>query len=714
MIYLFDKKQEIVGMLDKADMLEAKLDLKINTAAKFDLSLPPNKAFGNNVRYVGVPHPLDENKYLMLRLMSVKDSSDKVEYSWYELAYQELGSYSYIKDRRFASETAENLMKVALGGSPWKLGKCNVNASLHTNFYYLSNLEAINEVVKGLGGEIVFYVSISGNKVTGRYMDYVTAQGVDTSKVFVHGSNLLNVERTGDNSSIYTAILPRGKGEQVSEGHDDTPDGYGRRITIEDLDWKKSNNDPLDKPNGDAILVDPLATAEYGHIDGSPRLLIKTYEDIDDKWVLLNTAYRDLMQANHPAYQYSASVTDTDGLSLGDTVLIMHNDRDLSYKTRVFEVEYDLITPENTTLQLGSDLSNNSITQAMTSISSTAQSMSNTLSWTMSHGGNNDTTFGPKAPASPRKGNVWYKQLDNGTTELYYWNGNAWVLSAKTDSQWQKNRAEQSGDHTRFDGPDEPKNAQQGDIWFKEDVNEKNGIAMYSYSGTTWVKFNGMTDANMLQEGRIDASRINVLNLDAGNITAGNLSANFIKGGQIDASQIDVINLNVNSLVGNVSQFIKSNWNGEYQSVSIEWSGMTISTGDMKTSFNNYGINFDYRGRSIGYIGRSTLVGNDNVVGMSFNLDSDGDYFSWSAKDKGNPNGNYPMKMAWYRQGLPNTRAGFVFSDDVNFNNAITIRGSADVSGMLATMAYYKSQGATFVIPTSVGDGRTIGSYVYV
>ena len=717
MIYLFDKRQEIVQMIEKSDLTEGTLDLKINQAAKLSISLPPEKSLDKKVRYLGLEHPLKDGQFLLLRLMNIKDNENSVDYSFYELAYQELGTYTYIQDRRFSSASASELMNVALSGSPWQLGQVNVPGNLQTNFYYISNLEAINTVTQGLGGEVVFYVSITGNKITGRYMDYLYQQGNDTSKVFVHGDNLLTVDRTGDNSSIYTAILPRGKGEQVSDGQGDTPDGYGRRINIQDVVWSKNNGDPLDKPSGDIILNDPIATSEYGHIDGTQRLLIQTYDNIDDKNELIKAAYRDLMAHNHPAIQYSATIAETGGLGLGDTVLIMHNDRDMSYKTRVFSVSVDLVRPENSSLKLGDDLSSNSLTSTIASISSNAESVSNGLAWTFSNGGHNDTTYSQVAPNNPRQGNVWYKSLPNGDTEMYYYDGSAWVLSAQTDSQWKKNSAELNGDHTVFRGTDTPINPVQGDTWYKPDVDEKYGISMYSYSGSQWIKWNGLSDANRIQNGMIDASRVNVLNLDANNISTGHLSANFIKGGQIDASQIDVINLNVNSLVGNVSQFIQSNWNGKYQSTSIDNSGMKINSGSLITTFNQSGINFNRNAQSVGgiVISYNTGINSNNYQGISFFLDADGEDMSWSARNYGDHNGAFYSKLTWYRKETApsGNHAGFNFNDDVVINRDLII-GDMSVRDAIFSLAYYKSNGSTLIIPTRIDSGGTVGSYIYL
>ncbi|WP_273750494.1 phage tail spike protein, partial [Leuconostoc mesenteroides] len=430
MIYIFDKTQAIIKVLSNDDFTAAHLNFKINTATTFEFSLPASKALPSGSKYVAIPHPLNDSKFIMLRLTERVDNTETIDYSAYELAYQELATDGYIEDKRPQNQSALNLMKIALDGSNWELNNVNVSGAATTNFYYVDRLSAISKVVDLLGGEIVFYIEIQGNAISGRYMDYLARQGADTSKVFASGSNLLTVERQSDTSGIYTAILPRGKGEEIDNGEADTPDGYGRRINIADVEWKKSAGKPLDKPKGSIVLSDPDATAEWGQINGNARLLLQTYDDIDDVNVLINSAYKTLQSVNHPQIQYSATVADVGGLSLGDTVLIMHGDRDLSYKTRVFEVKYDLLSPYQTELSLGDDLSSNSITSQINNVNAVADTTSSQTQWTINQIGRPSTTFGNTEPANPKVGDVFFKELPDGGTEIYRWNGDIWELLA--------------------------------------------------------------------------------------------------------------------------------------------------------------------------------------------------------------------------------------------------------------------------------------------
>ena len=575
MIYLFDKTQTLTSVIDEhTETLSATLEMKINEASTLDFALPLDDGLSEkmaNVKYIGVPSPNSQDKIVFLRLMTINDETDRVEYMAKELAYQELSSIGYIEDKRPVESDAQTLMNIALDGSGYKLGVVNVPGKVKTNFYYTDHLSAISNIVELLGGEIYFYVSITGSKITGRYIDYVAQQGTNTSKTFADGSNLITVERKRDMSSVYTAILPRGKGEQVSSGEGDTPDGYGRRIDISGVTWSKANGNPLDKKAGDKILVDQDATAEYGNADGTPRLLLKTYDDIEDANVLINKAYMDLMTINKPAVQYSATVANVGDMQLGDTIVIMHSKRSMSYRTRVFHITYDLIDNTKTVAEFGNDLSKDSITNQINSISSNGATISDQVQWNISNGGHNNASYGSQEPANPRKGDVWFKQLPNGNTEEYYFDGTVWVLGAKTDQQWQENQAIAQGTHTTFYGIAVPVGAVKGDVWFKNDNNAPDGKSMYTYDGTNWIKFDGSADASRLQIGTIDASKINVLNMSASNITTGRLSANFLEGGQIDGNQVNVININAQNLVGRNAEFFRANFEDTYgNSVTID------------------------------------------------------------------------------------------------------------------------------------------------
>lgn len=440
MIYTFDKNQNLIGTYDeKEELTVANLNLKINKAATLDLEFPANKENVNslkNVVFLAVPYPNNKQKLLFLRVMTRTDKEYTIELMAKEFAYQELATSGYIEDKRFKDANAKTLISGAVQGSGYTVSNVNVSGTAQLNFYYEDYLTAVSDVIEALGGEVIFYVTLSGNKISGRYVDYVIAQGTNTSKTFAYGSNLISVERQSDASEVYTAILPRGKGELVSEGEDDAPDGYGRRINIAEILWKKPTN-PLDKPVGSLVLEDPTATAAFGQLNGTARLLLKTYEDIEDKNELINAAYRDLMQYNHPATQFTASVANIGDSALGDTIVIMHSDRDMSYRTRIFEIDYDLIEINNTVATFGDNLSKNNTSSMLTSVSRAVNNVKETANFAVaSANGIGKDYYGENEPTNPKNGDTWFYTAGDGFGIRQYVDGQ-WVeyVNSKTSEQ---------------------------------------------------------------------------------------------------------------------------------------------------------------------------------------------------------------------------------------------------------------------------------------
>ena len=440
MIYTFDKNQNLIGTYDeKEELTVANLNLKINKAATLDLEFPANKENVDSLKdvvFLAIPYPNNKQKLLFLRVMTRTDKEYTIELMAKEFAYQELATNGYIEDKRFKNANAKTLISGAVQGSGYTVSNVNVSGTAQLNFYYEDYLTAVSDVIEALGGEVIFYVTLSGNKISGRYVDYVIAQGTNTSKTFAYGSNLISVERQSDASEVYTAILPRGKGELVSTGEDDAPDGYGRRINIADILWKKPTN-PLDKPVGSLVLEDPTATNAFGQVNGTARLLLKTYEDIEDKNELINAAYRDLMQYNHPATQFTASVANIGDSALGDTIVIMHSDRDMSYRTRIFEIDYDLIEINNTVATFGDNLSKNNTSSMLTSVSRAVNNVKETANFAVaSANGIGKNYYSETEPANPKNGDTWFYTAGDGFGIRQYIDGQ-WVdyVNSNTSEQ---------------------------------------------------------------------------------------------------------------------------------------------------------------------------------------------------------------------------------------------------------------------------------------
>lgn len=434
-MYLLDKKQRVRRWLKDNDFIEAEMTEEINAANQINFSTPLKDRIADNIYYVAIPTPRSKQKYLLFKLLSERVQNDRIEYQGIEEAYDELKQYGYIKDIRPNDRTAEEMLKMVLEPTRWTLGNVTETSHQSTNLYYITYLEALQKIVGLFNIELTFEVTIDpkSNKITRRQVNIYTEQGQRTGKRFEYGSNLLTVQQEQDSQELITALVGRGKGELVSEGHDDTPDGYGRRITFADVVWTKKDGNPVDKPAGQEYLIDPEATALYGFSDGNPRIGLTIFEDIEDPVELINATWRALQSLKRPKVSFKADVTDVGQLGLGDTVAIIRHDLKIEYFTRVYKVKHNLLNENDNQIELGDDFSGHSITSSLIKVDEIANEARETAGHAaIAANGKNNNYYSNVQPLAPVEGDIWYKDLGNGETDMYQYHNGGWVFIQST------------------------------------------------------------------------------------------------------------------------------------------------------------------------------------------------------------------------------------------------------------------------------------------
>ena len=435
--FLLDKQQNIIGRLSEEYILEATFTEEINTAGELLITLPAKKRLSGNVIHVLITNPSKDHSYLMFKIIKETVKDEEVEYTAVESAYDELTSYGYIQDKR-PTANAQTISEMILKDTRWHVGEIPDTSEAFISFYYLSILDCLKKIVQTFDFEIGFDVLINDaeNQITDRRVNFYIKQGEQTGKRFEYGSNLLSIKQEQDTQNIYTALVGRGKGVQVSGGDDDnTPDGYGRRITFADVEWSKANGDPLDKPKGQEWLEDPDATKQLGFSDGHMRIGLEVFEDVDDPKALLQKTYEALKTAERPQVQFSASVINTGELHLGDRVGITRNDIGIAYETRVFKVQHNLLDETQNKIDLGDNLeqTNNLSYQVSALQSEVTNNTEGIITVTQSANGKNKVYYSSTMPATGSSGDVWYKDLGNGETEMYIYD-NGWQLVISTEN----------------------------------------------------------------------------------------------------------------------------------------------------------------------------------------------------------------------------------------------------------------------------------------
>lgn len=430
-LYQLNKKQDVIGIVS-SDVISATLEEQINTAGS--LKFVVAKKLSAGCQYVLIQRP-GAATYMCFKILTETQEDNQVSYTAVESAYDELGAYSYIKDLRPQNRTAKEMLTQILAQTRYSVGYVADTGTQTTNFYYTTVLASLQSVVNLFNLEITFDVVFDpiDNQVKKRMVNLYQQQGSRTGRRFEYGDKLLSVTCEQSSDTLVTALVGRGSSVQVSEGTDGSPDGYSRKITFADVVWKKSAGNPLDKPAGQEYLEDPSATAVYGFSDGKPRIGFVEFDKIDDKNLLIKATYDKLQELKRPKVSFKASVTDVGSLNLGDTVAIIRHDLKIEYLTRVYKVTHDLLNAQNNTIELGDDFQKASITSTISAVQDTVQSAKDySQSALQSANGKNTNHFGTSQPQFAVEGDLWYKDLGNGETEMYqYQNGN-WELITST------------------------------------------------------------------------------------------------------------------------------------------------------------------------------------------------------------------------------------------------------------------------------------------
>lgn len=430
-LYQLNKKQAVIGIAS-SDILSATFEEQINTAGNLKFTVA--KKLRDDCLYVLFQRP-NATTYMCFKILTETQEDNQVSYTAVESAYDELGAYSYIKDLRPQNRTAKEMLTQILAQTRYSVGYVADTGTQTTNFYYTTVLASLQSVVNLFNLEITFDVVFDpiDNQVKRRMVNLYQQQGARTGRRFEYGDKLLSVTCEQSSDELVTALVGRGSSVQVSEGTDGSPDGYSRKITFADVVWKKSAGNPLDKPAGQEYLEDPSATAVYGFSDGKPRIGFVEFDKINDKNLLIKATYDKLQELKRPKVSFKASVTDVGSLNLGDTVAIIRHDLKIEYLTRVYKVTHDLLNRQNNTVELGDDFQKASITSTISAVQDTVQSAKDySQSALQSANGKNTNHFGTSQPQFAVEGDLWYKDLGNGETEMYqYQNGN-WELITST------------------------------------------------------------------------------------------------------------------------------------------------------------------------------------------------------------------------------------------------------------------------------------------
>lgn len=358
MIYLFNNKEELIHIIKEQDLIEFTHKIEINTfdAAEFELPIEAiDKEIIEEMRFFGFF--VRGRQFGVFKAYEVT-MDDNYIIKGLDRAESDLRTVRIIKDKRLQSVTADQALNVALEGTGYQLGvKEGLTKVNKTNFYYISPREALVKIIEAFNCEFRVRYEFVENKIINRYIDLYHRQGSYSGVQFEYGNNALEVTMEEDSDNVVTAMIGRGKGEESTDSEGNATGGYGRRIEFTDIVWTKASGKPIDKPAGQNYIVlndDIENKGLYQNGELKHRWGVFVDEEIEDKEVLLQATYQELLRLNNPIRKYKASILDLrDDIWLGDRVAIVKDSAKLSFEARIFSITIDKLNFDQSEVELG-------------------------------------------------------------------------------------------------------------------------------------------------------------------------------------------------------------------------------------------------------------------------------------------------------------------------------------------------------------------------
>lgn len=458
MIYLFDEKEKLVKIVNKKAVKTALQTYSLTTENYVSDRLTVEmKALNDNdfeqVEYMAIQSMENNHQYHYFYIAQKKTVGDITTITGVQSGIEELRK-TPVFDKRPNNMRAEAVINDLLKNTNWRARFVAETINRSTNFYYISVFDALKKICKVWGLEMQFFVEMNGNGIGARYIDFKKRIGEATGKRVVYGHNALEILKEIERTNIYTALVGRGKGEQVSSAEESgkTADGYGRKITFESVVWSKAKGDPLDKPLGQRYLEIPEMTRRYGikNADGTMRAKIGFVEfsEEENPDELIKLTYQALVNASRPQLTLKTSSVYLKGVKIGDTIRVVRHDKKLDYDTRVFEITFNRLNNQSSDIKLGDQISESANSKIQSVADKAVEDfinnefnslVKNLPDFVKSADGYNTNWYSVEDPVKkyPKKvliNDIWYKPdpEHEGHTIMQRWTGEAWEEILRT------------------------------------------------------------------------------------------------------------------------------------------------------------------------------------------------------------------------------------------------------------------------------------------
>jgi len=340
-IFLFNNKQELINTISPEDLTENTQEIELNGLITATTITKYNKEI-EKAEYFGVK---ELNNFWLYKIRKNIKENGMITLQGIHILFDDLKG-QVLRDIRPTKVTAAEAFNKILENSTWKVGVSKATTTSSANFYYKSVLSSFSEALKKWDCEFIPHIEFKDGKILSKTINLYDKISNDNGKWFEYGDELLTVVAETD-KDIYTAFIGLGKGEQTEKG------GYGRKIKFDSIIWEKAKGKPVDKPVGQDFVEIKEASKLWGYPDGTPRIGIVEFSDIEDKEELLNKTYLYAKENCRPKLQLKSTVISKEPVEIGETCTIIRNDLNIRYKTRIFKIKKNFLNTDLISFEFG-------------------------------------------------------------------------------------------------------------------------------------------------------------------------------------------------------------------------------------------------------------------------------------------------------------------------------------------------------------------------
>lgn len=357
-----------------------------------------------------------------------------------------------VRDFRPHEREAKYAIDHVLDGTNWRAGYVADTGRRSTNVYFVSVFDALKKFCSVWQLEMQFFVEVTNGRIGARYIDFKHRLGKRRGARVVYGHNALEIVKEEERTELYTALIGRGKGEEVSSEEENKSGqaGYGRKINFEEVEWSVANGDPVDKPAGQLYVEIPQATERYGvrGTDGQmkPKIGFVDFQDEEDKHELIKLTYAELERLSRPQVLFKTSSVYLEG-QIGDVIRVVRPDRQIDYETRIFEITWDRLMARAVDIKLGDQMNESANKRESRILSSAVDSVRENIGSAIekqvdsviSANGFNSNFYMSEDPRDkghvPKINDLWFKPDPDseGDHIMYRWNGEFWEELVRTN-----------------------------------------------------------------------------------------------------------------------------------------------------------------------------------------------------------------------------------------------------------------------------------------